>query len=1016
MKKCRNESIRTHLLWPLLVLLIIQALIMTGMVLFGGVSKKLKSNEIHILSENTDNTRLYLEKETIHQWINIVNDSGSMASEIQSVLDEQQKDASCISNDYDLNRKIADGIICRAVDLMHRSYGTGIFVVLNGPAAQKSPENIKAGFYIRDSNPGRSYNQDHSSLLMERGLPSLANQYGIPLDSFWDLGFDVSADDGSADFYKKPFDSAVENQARAEKRLNFAYLSKPFRLSTKDLPVITYSAPIILEDGSVVGVFGLEMGIGRIEQVLSADRTESSFDVCYALGVRHAGENRITPAASSGYLYNQYFKGDEYLEYTDNQAEGIGELQSSDRVSWYASVKQLDVYNHNTPFEQEEWVLVGMARKNDLLSFYNSIRGMLLSSILIPIILSVFGVFIIGKIVTDPIRNLVNEVRKRSGEHGLTLTRVHIGEIDELTETIEQLSADVERSASKISSILEHTNVLIGAFEYEETNKRVFCSRSVFEMMGWTEPKEPYCYMSSEEFRQRMEDSVSNVKRYGVNYLFRVNICPAADSMGESGANDGTAASTKSRWVRLILDTQEQGTILGVLSDVTSDVEEKEKLERERNYDLLTNLFNRRAFREQLVAVMTDGAVQTAAVVMWDLDNLKYINDTYGHDEGDRYIVLFANCLKRLEKEGAIVSRYSGDEFVTLIYGGSQKEGIRRRVAGFMQYLQTVSLEMKGGYQIPLRVSGGMAWYPDDAVDFDTLLNYADFAMYMVKHSVKGIIMEFDSNDYSNNSYMLAGREELNRMLETREVDFAFQPITRRDGSVFGYELLMRPDFTNLKGIKEVLNLARAQAKLTQMETLTWYAGLKAVEKQDQAGALGQTERLFINSIASACMSKEEEKDLRNRYSRYLSRVVTELTEGEPVNQEYMRRKIAVTKKWNGLIAIDDFGAGYNSETILLDMAPDIIKIDMSLVQRIHEDPNRQLILNSILDFAAQNHIMVLAEGVETKEDLEFLIQCGVELFQGYYIGRPQMEIRPIDPYIVRKMQEFAQKSGFSKK
>lgn len=130
-------------------------------------------------------------------------------------------------------------------------------------------------------------------------------------------------------------------------------------------------------------------------------------------------------------------------------------------------------------------------------------------------------------------------------------------------------------------------------------------------------------------------------------------------------------------------------------------------------------------------------------------------------------------------------------------------------------------------------------------------------------------------------------------------------------------------------------------------------------------------------------MSKEEEADLWNRYSRYLSRVVTELTEGEPVNQEYMSRKIAVTKKWNGLIAIDDFGAGYNSETVLLDMAPDIIKVDMSLVQRIHEDPNRQLILNNILDFAGQNHITVLAEGVETKEELEFLIQCGVELFQG---------------------------------
>ena len=110
---------------------------------------------------------------------------------------------------------------------------------------------------------------------------------------------------------------------------------------------------------------------------------------------------------------------------------------------------------------------------------------------------------------------------------------------------------------------------------------------------------------------------------------------------------------------------------------------------------------------------------------------------------------------------------------------------------------------------------------------------------------------------------------------------------------------------------------------------------------------------------------------------------MTELTEGEPVNQEYMRQKIAVTKAWNGLIAIDDFGAGYNSETVLLDMKPDIVKVDMSLVQRIHEDPNRQLILNNILDFAAQNHITVLAEGVETKEELEFLIPCGVETVPG---------------------------------
>ena len=82
--------------------------------------------------------------------------------------------------------------------------------------------------------------------------------------------------------------------------------------------------------------------------------------------------------------------------------------------------------------------------------------------------------------------------------------------------------------------------------------------------------------------------------------------------------------------------------------------------------------------------------------------------------------------------------------------------------------------------------------------------------------------------------------------------------------------------------------------------------------------------------------------------------------------------------------------------------------MDMSLIRRIHEDPNRQIILKNLMGFAEKNSIQVLAEGVETAEELEFLMNCGVQLFQGYYIARPQMEIRPLDPYIVKKMQEFS--------
>ncbi len=135
------------------------------------------------------------------------------------------------------------------------------------------------------------------------------------------------------------------------------------------------------------------------------------------------------------------------------------------------------------------------------------------------------------------------------------------------------------------------------------------------------------------------------------------------------------------------------------------------------------------------------------------------------------------------------------------------------------------------------------------------------------------------------------------------------------------------------------------------------------------------------------------------------------MTEGEPASHDFMHRKIDMARQWKGQIAVDDFGTGYNSEAILLRMRPDIIKVDTNLVKRIHEDPNRQIILRNLLNFAMQNNITVLAEGVETPEELEFLMNCGVSLFQGYYIARPQMEIRPLDPYIVKRLQEFSGKT-----
>lgn len=987
-----GRSIRTRLLFPLLLIMLLQSILFFAMICYGGIAETLKKNAIDILNDNTENSKLTLEQE-LYRWMRGVKEDNGIADGIDQIIVSEGKSPSDIMYDTKLNKDILDSMTQRLIDLLHRSYATGAFLVLNGPTAENAPDSTLAGIYIRDMEPN-SFAIDNSDLLLERGLPSISKKYGIPLDSYWQMGFDISGDGESAPYYHKPFDSAVSNRALQGEEANFSYLSMPMKLNLHDdKEVVTYSLPVILSDGTVVGAAGVDMAVSELQALISTQRLASTDKGICVLGVRRKGEQSIRLVTSGGSLYESFFGDQKEISYKDDKHENTFMIDSNDGAAWYGSVHQLSIYNANTPFENEEWVLLGMLPKNDSLQIYEQIRSMLAVSLLVTLLLSGIGVFITGKVVTDPISRLIVELRSQKDASHLSMMKVNINEIDELTSAIEKLSADVAESASKISRILDHANVMVGVYEYKENESTVFCSRSLFELLRWEVPETSYIYLDKALFIEKMRQ------------YFDVESC-------EDGVYkvDGEPE----RWVRLISVREGSSQVLGVLTDVTHDVLERQKLERERNYDSLTNIYNRRAFREEAVQLLGQSDLGTAAVIMWDLDNLKYINDTYGHDEGDHYIAMFAGSLRRLEKEGGVVARYSGDEFASILYGGG-KEEIRQRLKSFMIHLQTSMIEIERDYQIPIRVSAGLAWYPSDAKNFDELMSFADFAMYTVKHSVKGMIMEFDKDEYDSRSYMLSGREELNSLLENRNTQFAFQPIVTDSGEIYGYELLMRPQLKKLKGITEVLNLAREQAKLNQMECLTWFSGLKAIEECCRKGEVGDKEKFFINSIASAVLSDEDIALLEREYHEYVGRIVMEMTEGEPIEQGCLDRKLKAVKRWKAMTAIDDFGAGYNSESVLLRIAPDIVKIDRNLVQNIDRDRNRQVLLENLMIYTRRLGIRVLGEGVETQEELETLLGYGVELFQGFYIARPQQEIRPIDPYIVEKMRALKAGQSFMK-
>ena len=165
----------------------------------------------------------------------------------------------------------------------------------------------------------------------------------------------------------------------------------------------------------------------------------------------------------------------------------------------------------------------------------------------------------------------------------------------------------------------------------------------------------------------------------------------------------------------------------------------KAKIEYERDYDLLTNLLNCRAFHAQMQQLFQpSGKLKVAALIMMDLDNLKYINDTFGHDYGDQYIRAAANALRIGTPDSAVLSRMSGDEFYIFLYGYDTEDQVREKIDQLQKSIQTSTLDLPNRPSFTIRASAGVAWYPKDSENYEQLIRYADFAMYSVKEHDEG--------------------------------------------------------------------------------------------------------------------------------------------------------------------------------------------------------------------------------------------------------------------------------------
>ena len=196
---------------------------------------------------------------------------------------------------------------------------------------------------------------------------------------------------------------------------------------------------------------------------------------------------------------------------------------------------------------------------------------------------------------------------------------------------------------------------------------------------------------------------------------------------------------------RTLQETHMDDRVIVMAEDVTASTVERIHIERERDYDLLTELYNRRAFY-RLAARMFDtpDKIGYAAVVMMDLDNLKRTNDSFGHEWGDRYIHEAATCFSHNIPKTALCARVSGDEFTILFSGHKSREETEKAIEQLVDGIRNSRFDLPNCVTTRIHVSGGIAWYPQDGEDLMELIKHADFAMYRVKNSTKDTFGTFE--------------------------------------------------------------------------------------------------------------------------------------------------------------------------------------------------------------------------------------------------------------------------------
>jgi diguanylate cyclase (GGDEF)-like protein/PAS domain S-box-containing protein len=437
---------------------------------------------------------------------------------------------------------------------------------------------------------------------------------------------------------------------------------------------------------------------------------------------------------------------------------------------------------------------------------------------------------------------------------------------------------------------------------------------------------------------------------------------------------------------------------VGLFSDITAIKEHEERLVYLAHYDALTSLPNRRLLADRLQQAMAQTQrrarrhARSLAVLYLDLDGFKGVNDQHGHEIGDQLLVVIAQRMGAVLREGDTLARFGGDEFIAVLMDLEQPrdgEGVITRLLTAVADPVTI-----GAAELQVSASIGVTFFPQDQADADQLLRHADQAMYVAKQSGKNSYHIFDIAQDTAVKSRHASLERIRLALDRREFILYYQPkVNLRTGTVIGAEALVRWRHPESGLLRPTAFLPVIENHPLGVELGDWVLAT-ALTQIANWRAQGFDLPISVNIGVRQLQQLDFMPRLRERLAACPrippDRLELEILESSALGDiAQVTRTMLAVRELGVRFAIDDFGTGYSSLTYLKRLPADMIKIDQSFVRDMLDDPEDLAIIDGVIGLATAFGREVIAEGVESAAHGELLLLMGCTLAQGYYIALP---------------------------